>query len=182
MVLKAHIVAMTEDGMIGKNNDLPWGFWKEDLQFFKDTTINSVVVMGFNTVLSLPKKLPNRTIYGLIQPTHTIAPNALTEFYSIADKLVYCVNGWLGNIESQIKDKDIIFIAGGGKTYRETLDDTDIVYQNVIIPDDKINVEQEDKIVYYPINKLHEYFVRISSQEVQTSKGKLIKNIWVRKK
>ena len=47
---------MTKDRVIGRDNDLPWPRIKEDMQFFKETTINHSVIMGKNTYLSIPKK------------------------------------------------------------------------------------------------------------------------------
>lgn len=47
---------------IGKHGDLPWPKNSDDLQWFKETTQDSVVVMGRKTWESLPvKPLPNRT-------------------------------------------------------------------------------------------------------------------------
>ncbi|WP_052663072.1 segregation/condensation protein A [Mycoplasmoides pirum] len=44
---------------IGKNNSLPWKI-PEEMEHFKKTTMNKVVVMGFNTYKSMGKLLPNR--------------------------------------------------------------------------------------------------------------------------
>lgn len=54
------IVAMTKDRVIGINNSLPWQN-KEDLQHFKETTLNNAIVMGRKTFESLKLPLPNRT-------------------------------------------------------------------------------------------------------------------------
>ncbi len=53
------IVAMDKNGLIGKNNKLPWHI-PEELAFFKKTTMGNDLLMGGNTFLSLPKKLPGR--------------------------------------------------------------------------------------------------------------------------
>ena len=54
------IVAMGEDGAIGKNGDLIWKI-SEDLKFFKKLTTGHPVIMGRKTWESLPKRpLPNR--------------------------------------------------------------------------------------------------------------------------
>lgn len=54
------IFAVDSEFGIGKNNSMPWHF-PEDFKFFKETTINSTIVMGNNTWLSLPKRpLPDR--------------------------------------------------------------------------------------------------------------------------
>ena len=54
------IVAVDENGAIGRNNDLLFHI-KDDLKNFKILTTNNTVVMGRNTWESLPiKPLPNR--------------------------------------------------------------------------------------------------------------------------
>lgn len=54
------IVGHDKNHLIGSNNALPWHI-KEDLQHFKNYTLNKTVVMGYNTFLSIGKPLPNRT-------------------------------------------------------------------------------------------------------------------------
>jgi len=54
------IVAVDEDFGIGKNNMLPWKS-RNDMIFFRKQTLNSVIIMGYNTFLSMEcKPLPNR--------------------------------------------------------------------------------------------------------------------------
>ena len=54
------ILCIDKENGIAKNNQLAWNI-KEEMQHFKNTTINKIVVMGYNTFLSLNKKtLPNR--------------------------------------------------------------------------------------------------------------------------
>lgn len=55
------IVAVDEEWGIGKKNGLLFSL-KEDMRFFRDNTLNKVVVMGGNTLLSFPgsKPLKNR--------------------------------------------------------------------------------------------------------------------------
>jgi len=47
------IVACTKDGIIGYNNKIPWHI-PEDLKYFRNTTLNSIVIMGRKTFESLP--------------------------------------------------------------------------------------------------------------------------------
>ena len=55
------IFACDDDWGIGRGNQLPWPNNSSDLKWFKENTLNSVIVMGRNTWESLPKKpLPNR--------------------------------------------------------------------------------------------------------------------------
>ena len=57
------IVAVSENNVIGKDNDLIWNFPK-DMKYFKDTTEGHFVIMGRKNFESIPHKfrpLPNRT-------------------------------------------------------------------------------------------------------------------------
>ena len=56
----AIIVAMAENGVIGRNNKLPW-YLPEDLQYFKKVTMGKPIIMGRKTFDSLKKPLPGRT-------------------------------------------------------------------------------------------------------------------------
>ena len=40
----AMIVAMAENGVIGRNNQLPW-YLPEDLKYFKQTTLGKPIIM-----------------------------------------------------------------------------------------------------------------------------------------
>lgn len=51
------ILAVDNKMGLAKNNQIPWKS-KIDIDFFKSKTLNQVVVMGINTLLTLPKSLP----------------------------------------------------------------------------------------------------------------------------
>ena len=53
------IVAVAQNYAIGKSGKLPWHY-SADLKFFKRTTLNHAVLMGFNTWESIGKPLPKR--------------------------------------------------------------------------------------------------------------------------
>jgi len=53
------IAAIGKNRELGKNNDLIWRI-PEDLKFFRENTVGKPIVMGLNTLNSLPKLLPNR--------------------------------------------------------------------------------------------------------------------------
>ena len=53
------IVAMSENGVIGRNNSLPWNL-PGDLANFREKTIGKPVIMGRKTLESIGKPLPNR--------------------------------------------------------------------------------------------------------------------------
>jgi dihydrofolate reductase len=53
------IWAQDENGLIGKDNSLPWHL-PEDLKFFKNTTLGHPIVMGRKTYESIGRPLPGR--------------------------------------------------------------------------------------------------------------------------
>ena len=54
------IVAVAENGVIGRGNSIPWRL-KSDMQRFRAMTMGKPIVMGRKTFASLPKALPGRT-------------------------------------------------------------------------------------------------------------------------
>jgi len=54
------IVAVAENGVIGRDNALPWHI-SEDLQYFKQVTLGKTVIMGRKTYDSIGRPLPKRT-------------------------------------------------------------------------------------------------------------------------
>jgi dihydrofolate reductase len=54
------IVAVADNGVIGRDNAMPWHL-RSDLQRFKQLTLNKPVIMGRKTYLSIGKPLPKRT-------------------------------------------------------------------------------------------------------------------------
>lgn len=54
------IVAVAENGVIGRDNALPWHI-PEDLRHFKQVTSGKTVIMGRKTFQSIGRPLPNRT-------------------------------------------------------------------------------------------------------------------------
>ena len=55
----SHLVALSNNFVIGVNNDLPWKL-KKDLQHFSTYTQNKAIVMGRKTFESIGRPLPNR--------------------------------------------------------------------------------------------------------------------------
>ena len=103
------IVAIGQNNLIGKNNDLPWHY-PEDLKYFKKTTLNKTVLMGENTFNSIVnrigKPLPNRQnivatlnkdfTYPGVQVVHDLIPflkeNHNEEIFIIGGKQIYTLS------------------------------------------------------------------------------------------
>ena len=100
------IVAIAQNFAIGKNNDLLFHL-PNDLKRFKEITTGHPVIMGRNTLLSLPKgALPNR---------RNIVISDIPE-----EKFERCE--MVASIEAAaatVKDEQEAFIIGGGMIYRQ---------------------------------------------------------------
>ena len=55
----SHVVALSNNRVIGKDNDLPWNL-KTDLKHFREYTTNKILIMGRKTFESIGRPLPNR--------------------------------------------------------------------------------------------------------------------------
>jgi dihydrofolate reductase len=55
----AFVVAMDEQGLIGRDNDLPWRL-SADLQYFRRITMGKPILMGRKTHESIGRALPGR--------------------------------------------------------------------------------------------------------------------------
>lgn len=101
------IFAIDEQGGMGLQGSMPWPFNKDDMKWFKSTTIDQVVVMGRKTWTStgMPKPLPNR-INIIFTSEKLFADNPNIEFISgdVVEQLLL--------IQQKFLDKDIFVIGG----------------------------------------------------------------------
>lgn len=134
------IAAVGKNLELGKNNNLIWHF-KEDMKFFKDTTMGHTVVMGRKTFESLPKALPGRK-------NIVISSNAQYQAQEAA--VVTSVEEAL-----QIADNEEVFVIGGGKIYAEFLPYADKLYLT------EIDAECADADTYFPQFNKSDYIKEI---------------------
>jgi dihydrofolate reductase len=110
---KIIVAAVAENGVIGKNGELPWHI-PEDMKHFKELTMGNPVLMGRSTFESLPgsvRPLPGRTNIVLTRSgveADVKEAGSLEEAYRTADE-----------------HGDKLFIIGGASVYEQTLDDAD---------------------------------------------------------
>lgn len=123
------IAAVGKNGELGKNNDLIWHF-KEDMKFFKDTTMGSTVLMGRNTFESLPKALPGRRNI-VITSNISYSPEGAEAAASVEDALEMCRG-------------EEVFVIGGGRVYAELLPYCEKLYLT------EIDAECKDADTYFP--------------------------------
>ena len=117
----AAIVAVSENGIIGKNGALPWTPIPEDMKRFKELTLGHAVIMGRKTAESLKTigKFPLQDrwnyVIGSSMP-HTF--HAATIRYRSLPAFI-----------AAYKDSDdTFFLIGGEQIYREGLQYCDEVY------------------------------------------------------
>lgn len=107
------IVAVAENNVIGKDNDLIWRLPK-DMKFFKETTLNHHIITGRKNYISIPKKfrpLPDRTNIVLTrQPDFSEEGCIISN--TLEDAIIYAKN----------YNETELFIIGGGQIYKESLE------------------------------------------------------------
>lgn len=106
----AAILAMDWRGGIGLNNDLPWKL-PNDLKRFRELTMGNVVIMGYNTYMSLGKPLDGRR--------NIVITSKATKASDLGwPDEVHLVDSVLAAIElAKIYNTEWIYIIGGGKVY-----------------------------------------------------------------
>lgn len=104
------VVAVAQNGVIGRDNALPWRL-KADLAHFKATTLGHPVLMGRKTWESLGRPLPGRRNLVVTRDTDYVATGAEV-FASIDAALAAAGNGK-------------VCVIGGAEIYRQLLDRAD---------------------------------------------------------
>lgn len=111
------LVAIAKNGVIGKDNDLPW-YYPSDLKYFKLVTTGHTVVMGRNTFESIINRngrpLPNRKNV------------VVTRNKNFMYDGVEVVNEFIKYLEQDHKEE--IFIIGGSEIFKYSIPYADRLY------------------------------------------------------
>jgi dihydrofolate reductase len=112
-IRKTIIVAVSRNGIIGRDGDMPWRL-STDLKRFKAMTLGKPVVMGRKTYDSIGKPLPGRphvviSRQAVIDHPDVQMAHSLAEALAIAEDL------------ARKKGEDEICILGGGEIYRQAI-------------------------------------------------------------
>jgi len=108
------VVAVSENGVIGKDNKLIWHL-PVDLKFFKDKTSGHHIIMGRKTYESVGRPLPNRVNIVISRSADYIAEGCI---------VVHSIKEAIG----AVVDDSEVFICGGAEIYKEALDVADRMY------------------------------------------------------
>lgn len=125
------IVATEKNWGIGKDNDLLFHY-KEDMDVFKQLTMYNLVIMGKNTLLSLPKQMPLKNRLNLVLTTDEELKNQYKDIQDIM--FVKSIPELFLVLDDLIKNtnltEDKIWCIGGGSIYKQLLHYCKYAYVN----------------------------------------------------
>lgn len=142
-MIKSLIVAIAQNGVIGKaNGEMPW-YVKEEFKHFKDTTLGYPILMGRKTFETLGKPLKGRlNIVITRNKNYSVKFDDVLIFDSLENAIKYC----------EEKNYEKIFIIGGGEIYSQAIG----IVDEMIISKMKFEAEGEVK---FPVIDESEWFI-----------------------
>ena len=153
-IIISHVVALSNNNVIGKDNKLPWNL-RTDLKHFKEYTTNKIILMGRKTFESIGKPLPNRLNF--IVSTKITDIEGARVFKSTQNGINAAMS-----ICNEDKQYNEIVIIGGGYLFRETLQITNKLVLT------KVDCEIEGD-VFYPDVDLIEWREKSTKSFVKDS-------------
>lgn len=154
------IAAVSLDGVIGVDNTIPWRI-PEDFKHFRKTTMGNMLLVGYNTFLTLPPKAFEGRSYLVLNDGNPIndSHNNVYQFRSL-DTIFSLLNSELSTVEK-------VYVAGGAMVYDTLIDYCD---EAIITWVDKLIPNGNKK---FPISKLFTNFEEISDEGWQRSKTEI---------
>lgn len=141
------IVAVSKNWGIGNKNKLLFSI-PADMKFFRETTKDSVVIMGRKTLESFPGKKPLKNRVNIVLTNHmdykvddAIVCHSVTDAVAIANK-----------------QRKKIFVIGGSMIYKELLPYCDEIYVT------KVDAEAEADSYFPNLDELPEWKLSESSE------------------
>lgn len=127
MVTVSLIVAVSNNGVIGVKNQLPWHL-SEDLKYFKSVTMGKPIVMGRKTFESIGRPLPGRSNIVITSDQDWHSPgvevcHSIEAALQLATRLVAA------------SEMDEVMVIGGEQIYRQSINLADRIYMT------KVNVD-----------------------------------------
>jgi dihydrofolate reductase len=115
------IVAVAQNGAIGKDNALLWRL-SSDLKLFKSLTTNHAVIMGRKTYDSIGRPLPNRINVVISRQVDLILEGVFV-VSSLKDALAFA--------SKEFPEKSL-FVIGGGEIYRQALPSANRLFRTLV--------------------------------------------------
>ena len=138
------IAAVGKNLELGKDNTLIWSI-PEDLKFFRENTMGKTIVMGINTLKSLPKLLPNRKHVVLTRKNIELDPSIV---------VVHSIDELLSYIELLGEE---VMIIGGAQIYSQMIE-----YANKMLLTEIDDSKDSD--VYFPSFSLDDWDREVISE------------------
>ena len=138
------IAAIGKNRELGKNNDLIWHL-PDDLKFFKENTIGKPIVMGLNTLNSLPRKLANRKYIVLTNQDVNLESDI---------KVVKSLDELIDYIKEEPQE---VMIIGGASIYKQMIDYADKMLLT------EIDAECNDADVFFPEFNKNDWLIEVLS-------------------
>ena len=107
------VAALAENGVIGRDNGLPWRLMS-DMVHFRAITMGKPVVMGRKTFLSIGRPLPSRTTI-VVSRDHTFAAPGVVVAPTVEAALTVAQGDALR------RRAECIIVAGGADLYAQTM-------------------------------------------------------------
>ncbi|MDX1694247.1 MAG: dihydrofolate reductase [Ketobacteraceae bacterium] len=114
------MVAKADNGVIGRNNRLPWHL-SEDLKNFKTRTMNKPLIMGRKTFESLPGVLPGRPHIVISRQQDYELPERCYLVASLDQAIAKAQEFFNEEVQEAV-------VIGGGEIYRAALPRVDVLY------------------------------------------------------
>lgn len=132
--MKLHLIlATTENGVIGKDGDMPWSMPADINHFRKITTSGECnhVIMGRKTYDSIGKALPNRENIIITRNRNLEETKYING--EVFNKIEDAINHIIG-VEFFLKKEQDVFIIGGANIYDEfiKMDKIDFIHHTLI--------------------------------------------------
>ena len=116
----AIVVAVADNGVIGRGNALPWDL-PDDLQHFKRTTMGRPIIMGRKTFESIGRPLPGRLNIIMTRDDAWQAAGV-----SVATSMEQAID--IAEGQAMIDGADSVMVIGGAEVYRQALPFTSRVF------------------------------------------------------
>jgi dihydrofolate reductase len=114
-MMLSFVVAMDQNQLIGKNNQLPWRL-PADLAFFKRVTMGSPIIMGRKTYESIGRPLPGRK---------NIILTRSPDFHVDGCEVIHSME----EIKKLLKSSDDeLFLIGGSELFNQLLHEANKLY------------------------------------------------------
>lgn len=152
------IAAVSVDGVIGIDNEIPWRI-PEDFKHFRNTTMGNMLLVGYNTYKTLPAKAFEGRYYMVVtggNPIEDVSPD-IYHFHEL-DTILHLLRDEKTDIEK-------VFVAGGAMVYDSMIEQCDeciITWVNKVVPEGNKR---------FPIDKLFDIFTTDYHEGWQRSKN-----------